>query len=273
MYNENMNRKSVSERARIIQLLVEGNSLRSTSRIADCSINTVTKLLVDVGKACADYQDKHLVNLPCKLIQVDEIWSFVYARRQNVTPEMEQYAGDVWTWTALCPDTKLMTCWYIGPRDGLAANEFIYDLSTRMKGRIQITSDGFGPYKDAVENAFGAEVDFGMLVKQYSPMKGKKYGLYEGAVKERRIGKPDMTKLTTAHVERQNLTMRMCIRRFGRKTNAFSKKIENHSHAVALHFMYYNFCRIHKTLRVTPAMEAGISDKIWSYEDVIKLTD
>ncbi len=266
-----MNRKSIVERAKIIQLLVEGNSLRSTSRIADCSINTVTKLLEDVGRACSMYQDQHLTKLPCKHIQVDEIWSFVYARRQNVSPNMPGQVGDVWTWTALDPDTKLMVSWYVGNRDKEAAYAFMEDLQTRINGRFQLTSDGFTAYKEAVEQTFGEDVDFGMLVKQYGEQKGKKYGPYIGARKEKRSGSPDMERLTTAHVERQNLTMRMCIRRFGRKTNAFSKKIENHCHAIALHFMYYNFCRIHKTLRVTPAMAAGVTDRLWSIEDLVCL--
>lgn len=270
-YSEDMNRKSIEQKTKIIQLLVEGNSLRATSRIVDCSINTVTKLFVEVGRACADYQDKKLVNLSCKRIEVDEIWSFVYARRQNVTPWMENFVGDVWTWTALCPDTKLMACWYVGTRDGQSANEFMYDLSTRLKKRIQITSDGYRPYKDAVEIAFGADVDFAMLVKQYGEARGKKYGPYEGAIKEKQTGNPDMSKTTTAHVERQNLNMRMSIRRFGRKTNAFSKKFDNHCHAVALHFMYYNFCRIHQTLRITPAMAAGITDRLWSIKDMLNV--
>lgn len=267
-----MNRKSVTDRAKIIQLLVEGNSLRSTSRIADCSINTVTSLLVDVGKACAEYQDKHLTSLSCKQIQVDEIWSFVYARRQNVSPDMPGQAGDVWTWTAIDPVSKLMVAWYVGNRDKEAAYAFMDELHGRIKDRFQLTSDGFTAYKEAVENTFGEDVDFGMFVKQYGDAKGKKYGLYQGAIKERRSGSPDMDKLTTAHVERQNLTMRMCIRRFGRRTNAFSKKIENHSHAVALHFMYYNFCRIHKTLRITPAMAAGVTDRVWEIEDIVLMS-
>lgn len=266
-----MNRKSIEQKAQIIQLLVEGNSLRAASRIANCSINTVTKLLVEAGQSCADYQDKYLINLPCERIEVDEIWSFVYARRQNVMPWMDKPAGDIWTWTALCPITKLIACWYIGTRDSQSANEFIYDLSTRFKNRIQITSDGYKPYKDAVENAFGSDVDFAMLVKQYGESKGKKYGPYQGAIKEKQTGKPDLNKTTTAHVERQNLNMRMSIRRFGRKTNAFSKKLENHAHAVALHFFYYNFCRIHKTLKVTPAMAAGVTDRLWDIKDIVRL--
>lgn len=270
-----MNRKSVSERAKIIQLLVEGNSLRSTSRIANCSINTVTKLLEEVGEKCASYQDKHLIDLSCKAVQVDEIWSYVYARNYGgkiaATKSVDNYAGDAWTWTAMCPDTKLIVCWYVGPRDRNSAMEFIYDLSTRLKNKIQLTSDGFTPYKDAAEAAFGPDVDFSRLVKQYGEAKGKKFGPYTGAIKERIIGNPDMNKTTTAHVERQNLTMRMSIRRFGRKTNAFSKKLENHCHAIALHFMYYNFVRIHKTLSVTPAMQAGVTDRLWSIEDIVSM--
>lgn len=266
-----MNRKSTEQRVKIVHLLVEGASMRAISRIVDCSINTVTKLLIEVGQACAEYQDKHLINLDCQRIEVDEIWSFVYARRQNVTPWMEKPAGDIWTWTAICPDTKLIPCWYIGTRDSQSANEFIYDLSMRFKNRIQITSDGFKPYKEAVENAFGSDVDFAMLVKQYGEAKGKKYGPYQGAIKEKQTGTPNMDKTTTAHVERQNLNIRMSIRRFGRKTNAFSKKLENHGHAVALHFMFYNFCRIHKTLKVTPAMAANVTDRLWDIEDIVNL--
>lgn len=269
-YNNHMNRKSIQERAKIIQLLVEGNSLRSTSRIADCSINTVTKILVDVGKACAEYQHRMMVDLPCKRIEVDEIWSFVYARKQYKTKDNTVFAGDVWTWIALCPDTKIIPCFRVGMRDRQTAQDFIYDLSTRFANKIQLTTDGYPVYKDAVDDAFGSHIDFAMLVKQYGEKKGKQYGPYQGAIKERRIGRPDMQKTTTAHVECHNLTMRMCIRRFARKTNAHSKKIENHAFAVALHAMYYNFVRIHKTLRITPAMAAGVTDHLWSLEEMVE---
>lgn len=265
-----MNRKSLADRAKILQLLVEGNSLRSTSRIADCSINTVTKLLVETAEACAGYQDKHLVNLPCKRIQVDEIWSFVYSKDKNTAPG--EYGGSVWTWTSICADTKLVPSWLIGGRDAETGKEFMRDLASRMRDRIQLTSDGFTKYRDAVEEAFGPNVDYAMLVKVYDD-ESKKREKYLGAIRSVQMGSPDIDYATTAHVERQNLTMRMSIRRFGRKTNAFSKKVENHAHAVALHFMYYNFCRIHKSLRVTPAMADGVTDMLWSLEDVVRMAD
>ncbi len=266
-YNYYMNRKSISERTRIVQLLVEGNSLRSTSRIADCSINTVTKILIQTGAASGLYQDSIFFDLPCKNLQVDEIWSFVYAKSKNVRDDMPP-AGNVWTWTAICADTKLVPTWRIGSRDAQTAKEFIADLAPRMRGRVQLTSDGFSKYKDAVEESFGADIDYSMLIKQYDENQR-----YIGALKSAQIGQPDNSKITTAHVERQNLTMRMSIKRFARKTNAFSKKIENHCHAISLHFMYYNFCRIHKSLRISPAMAAGVTDRLWSIEDVVSMTD
>lgn len=267
-----MNQKSFKERTQILRLLVEGNSLRSASRIADCSINTVTLLLENIGQACADYQSKQLTNLTCKRIEIDEIWSFVYAREKNIKPWSPPNSGTTWVWTAICPDSKLIPCWHVGARDAEAANKFMQDLSTRFTNRIQLTSDGYRPYKDAVENNFGADVDFAMLVKQYGEAKGKKYGPYEGTIKEKITGTPNMAKTTTAHVERQNLTMRTNIKRFTRKTNAHSRKFENHCHALALHFMYYNYCRIHGSIRVTPAMAAGVTDKLWDIEDILKFT-
>lgn len=264
-----MNRKSVHARARIIQLLVEGNSLRAVSRIADCSINTVTKLLVEIGTACATYQDKAFNNLPCTTLQVDEIYSFVYAREKNV-PEGKKDAGTVWTWVAICADTKLVPCWTVGSRDSQTAHRFIYNLCPRMKNRIQLTSDGFKSYKEAVDNAYGKNIDYAMLVKMYDES-GKKRQKYIGATKDTMIGNPDPAKISTSFVERQNLTMRMNIKRFARKTNAHSKKLFNHECAIALHFMYYNFCRIHKSLRITPAMAAGITDRLWDIEDLVYL--
>lgn len=268
-----MNRKSTKERAKILQLLTEGNSLRATSRLAECSINTVMKLLVDVGDACAWYQDTVFQDLPCTRVQVDEIWSFVYAKRKNVRDDMEQPAGDVWTWTSICQDTKLVPCWAVGPRNAATAKEFIADLAGRMGEHIQLTSDGFAKYKDAVEDAFGADVDYAMLVKIYGEPRGKRFGQYEGYEKRVITGNPDMDNVSTNIVERQNLTMRMSMRRFTRKSNGFSKKIENHAYATALHFMNYNFVRIHGTLKTTPAMAAGITDRLWSLEDVIELTN
>ncbi len=272
-----MNRKSTQERAQILQILVEGNSLRSTSRITGASKNTVTKLLVEAGEACAWYQDKNLRNLPCKRVQVDEIWSFVYSKQKNVPEGMEGNAGDVWTWTAIDADTKLVPSWRVGSRDAEAASDFMQDLAGRMASRIQLTSDGHKPYLSAVEGAFGADIDYAMLIKLYgSTTEGQKryspaecVGIHKGIVN----GKPDDKHISTSFAERQNLTMRMSMRRFTRLTNAFSKKVENHCHAIALHFMHYNFCRIHKSLRVSPAMAAGVSQTLWTLEDVANMMD
>lgn len=281
-YTQNMNKKTVKERAQILRLLVEGNSLRSVERTIretqdGCSINTITKLLAEVGEACAWYQDKHLVNLPCQKVQVDEIWSFCYSKQKNVPEGKEGDAGDLWTWTAIDADTKLVPSWRIGSRDAAIASEFIADLASRMAGRIQLTSDGYRLYENAVEGAFGADVDYAMLVKIYGDtVEGQKRyspAACVGAKKMKVIGNPDLCCVSTSIAERSNLTMRMSMRRFTRLTNAFSKKVENHAHAVALHFMFYNFCRIHKSLRVAPAMAAGVSKTLWSLEDVINMAD
>ena len=273
-----MNRMPLAKRAQILGFLVEGMSLRAASRLADCSINTVTKLLVDVGTACAEYQDGALRNLPCKRIQCDEIWSFVGSKQKNVPAERqgEFGVGDVWTWTAICADTKLIASWMVGSRDGDAARAFMGDLAGRLANRIQLTTDGHRVYLDAVEEAFAWEVDYAMLVKQYgepstSPERKYSPSQYVGAKKIKVTGHPLKKDVSTSYVERQNLTMRMSMRRFTRLTNAFSKKVDNHMHAVALHFMHYNFGRIHKTLRVTPAMEAGIADHVWSLEEIAAL--
>ena len=270
-----MNRMPLNERAKILGLLVEGMSLRAVSRVADCSINTVTKLLVDVGTACAEYQDKTLHNLPCKRVQCDEIWSFVGAKQKNVA-QGANGVGDVWTWTAICADTKLIASWMVGSRDGDAAKTFIADLAGRLANRIQLTTDGHKVYVDAVEEAFGAKVDYAMLIKLFgegpsSPERKYSPANQIGTKIVKIEGTPDMAKVSTSYVERQNLTMRMSMRRFTRLTNGFSKKVENHAHAVALHFMHYNFGRIHKSLRVTPAMEAGVSDHVWSLEEIAAL--
>jgi IS1 family transposase len=272
-----MNRMPIAKRAQILSLLVEGMSLRAASRIADCSINTITKLLVDVGTACAEFQDKTLRNLPCERVQCDEIWSFVGAKARNVPEEKrgEFGVGDAWTWTALCADTKLIVNWAVDRRDGLAAHHFITDLNDRLAKRVQLTTDGHKAYLSAVEAAFGADVDYAMLIKIYgeAPEGQRRYSPPE--VIETKVeviqGDPDTKHVSTSYVERQNLTMRMGMRRFTRLTNGFSKKIENHEHAIALHFMHYNFGRIHKTLRVTPAMQAGISDHVWSLEEIAAL--
>ena len=277
-----MNRKSVKERAQILSLLVEGNSLRATTRIiretqGGCSINTVTKLLEEIGEACAWYQDVNLRNLPCKRVQVDEIWSFVYSKQKNVPEGMEGEAGDVWTWTAIDADTKLVPSWCIGSRDADSAQDFISDLAGRMAHRIQLTSDGHKAYIEAVEQSFGNGIDYAMLVKIYGDTTEgqKRYSPAEcsGTIKRTMAGNPDHKHTSTSFVERQNLTMRMSMRRFTRLTNAFSKKVENHGHAIALHFMNYNFCRIHKTLKITPAMAAGVTQALWSLEDVVKMAD
>lgn len=274
-----MNKLPIQKRAQILGLLVEGNSLRAATRLSGCSINTVTKLLVDVGAACSAYQDKALRNLSCKRVQCDEIWSFVYAKAKNVPEDMEGRAGDIWTWTAICADTKLVPSWMIGSRDSEAAKAFISDLSGRLANRIQLTTDGHKAYLEAVEEAFGSNIDYAMLVKLYGTPQGKgdqrRYSPAEctGTIKGTVSGSPKKSDISTSFVERQNLTMRMSMRRFTRLTNGFSKKIENHGHAIALHFMYYNFGRIHKTLRVTPAMEAGVSDHVWSLEEIAVLAD
>jgi IS1 family transposase len=274
-----MNRLSIQERARILHCLVEGNSMRATSRMCDVSINTVTKLLIDVGSACSEYQNKVMRNLDCKRIQCDEIWSFCYSKEKNVpTPKRGELGqGDVWTWTAICADTKLVPCFMVGRRSAEYARMFVLDLAHRFSGRIQLTTDGHKPYLWAVEAAFAGEIDYAMLVKMYGPAHGnqqeRRYSAGEccGAIKGVVCGEPDEKHISTSYVERQNLTMRMGMRRFTRLTNGFSKKIENLECAVALHFMHYNFGRIHKSLRVTPAMEAGLSDHVWSLEEIASL--
>ncbi len=271
-----MNILPLPKRAQILGLLVEGMSLRAASRIADVSINTVTKLLIDVGAACAEFQDRALRNLRCRRIQCDEIWSFVGAKQKNVPMDRFGSWGDVWTWTAIDADSKLVASWMVGSRDGEAAKEFVADLAGRLANRVQLTTDGHRVYLEAVEGAFGGDVDFGMLVKHYgdgpqSPERKYSPSEFVTAEKRRIAGQPDMEKVSTSYVERQNLTMRMSCRRFTRLTNAFSKKVENHAHAVALHFMHCNFGRIHKTLRVTPAMQAGVADHVWSLEEIAAL--
>lgn len=269
-----MNRMSIKDRAQIIGLLVEGNSLRSITRITGKSINTVTKLLVDVGYACSMYQHEVMRNLPCKQIQCDEIWSFCYAKQKNATSAEH---GDIWTWTAICADTKLVPTFYVGKRNAEEAQLFVRDLASRLANRIQLTTDGLHVYLNAVHSAFGHEIDYAQLHKVYGSESGeeRRYSppVCTGAYLKPVIGKPDIEKASTSYVERQNLTMRMSMRRFTRLTNGFSKKVENHAHAVALHFMYYNFGRIHKTLRVTPAMEAGLADHVWTLEEIAGLKE
>jgi IS1 family transposase len=275
-----MNKLDTAARARVVSCLVEGNSIRSTVRMIGVAKNTVVKLLADLGAACSEYQDKTFRNLTCKRLQCDEIWSFVGAKEANIpTEEKGQGRGDVWTWTAIDAETKLIPCWYVGNRDGEAAYHFMHDLAGRLPNRVQMTTDGFRPYLRAVEDAFGTEIDFAQLVKIYgksfnnTPEARYSPAQCMGARKAKIMGKPDYAHVSTSICERQNLNMRMGMRRFTRLTNAFSKKVENHEHAIALYFMYYNFCRIHQSLRVTPSMEAGVSDHVWSLEEVIALLD
>ncbi len=275
-----MNVLPIEKRTQIINLLVEGTSMRATSRIADCSINTVTKLLIDVGTACSEYQDNAMRNLTCKRIQCDEIWAFCYCKQKNVAPEHEGVLGhgDVWTWTAIDPVTKLVPSFMVGKRTAEYAKAFIDDLASRLAGRVQLTTDGLKAYVEAVEGAFGRDIDFAQLVKIYgtdgvTTSDARRYSPSEftGAEKTVKMGNPDMKHVSTSHVERQNLTMRMSMRRFTRLTNGFSKKVENLEHMVALYFMHYNFVRIHKSLHTTPAMAAGVSKKLWEISDIAAL--
>ena len=266
----------------ILKCLTEGNSLRATARLAGVSRNTVDKLLIATGKVCAAYQDAALQDLPCQRIQVDEVWSFVYAKAKNAPRAVNppRSAGDVWTWTAICADTKLIPSWRVGDRSGATAIEFMDDLRYRLANRMQLTSDGHKAYLEAVEGAFGANVDYAMLVKMYGHVGDERrqetrYSPSEciGARKEVVMGNPNPDDINTSYVERQNLTMRMSIRRFTRLTNAFSKKLENHVHAIALHFMHYNFCRVHGTIRTTPAIAARVTDRVWDVADIVDMVD
>ncbi len=280
-----MNRLTNEERVRVIAALVEGNSIRATVRMTGIAKNTVAKLLRDVGKACERYHDKVMVDLTCKRLQVDEIWSFCYAKQKNVPEEHrgEFGYGDVWTWVAVDADTKLVPSWLVGLRTAEYAEAFMLDVAARMKNRIQLTSDGLKVYLDAVEEAFGGDIDYATLVKLYAsegadpeePVSAHKYSPGEVTACQLTViqGNPDRRHISTSYVERQNLTMRMSMRRFTGLTNGFSKKAENLGYAVALYFMYYNLCRIHQTLRVTPAMEAKIADHVWELDELVGLID
>jgi IS1 family transposase len=275
----NMNLLNAERRAQLIAALVEGNSVRSASRMTGVSRNTILSLLVAVGKACAEYQDVALRNLPCKRIQCDEIWSFCYGKDKNLPEDKRDVFGfgSVWTWTALDADTKLVCSWMVGNRDATAARMFIQDLAGRLANRIQLTTDGHKAYSEAIAEAFGDNIDYAMLIKLYGEdLQGdSRYSPAEcaGTRLETITGAPVRKHVSTSYVERQNLTMRMHMRRFTRLTNAFSKKIENHVAAISLHFMYYNFVRIHQTLRVTPAMAAGVTDHVWEISDIVQLLD
>lgn len=272
-----MNQLPIEARARILNCLVEGVSIRATARLCNVAINTVVKLQIEAGRACAEFQDRAFRNLTCKRIECDEIWSFVGAKEKNAsTKKKAQGWGDVWTWTAIDAETKLIPCWLVGNRDGEAAYEFMHDLAGRLAHRVQLTTDGHKPYLAAVENAFGGEVDYAQLVKIFGegPIDGRYSQPQCTGTKVSVVsGKPQSSGISTSYVERQNLNIRMGMRRFTRLTNGFSKKVENHGHALALYFMHYNFCRIHTTLRVTPAMQAGVADRVWEMTDVVRMMD
>lgn len=274
-----MNKLSSAKRAAVVAALVEGNSIRATVRMTGVAKNTVVKLLVDLGAACARYQDETLRSLPCRRLQCDEIWSFVGAKDKNVPAEKQGKfgIGSVWTWTAIDADTKLVPSFLVGTRDLGSAFTFISDVASRLRHRVQLTTDGHKPYLSAVEDAFGGDVDYAVLQKLYGsdPAGEKRYSPAQciGTRCEVVQGNPDPKHISTSYVERQNLTMRMSMRRFTRLTNAFSKKVENHIAAVALYFMYYNFGRVHQTLRVTPAMEAGVADHVWTIAEIVALLD
>lgn len=274
-----MNKLSREARAQILGMMVEGNSIRAITRMTGVSKNTVAKLLEDAGAAFSDYQDRTLRNLTCKRVQVDEIWAFVYAKAKNVktAKSAPEAAGDCWTWLAIDADTKLIPSFRVGNRDADVANEFIADLASRLANRVQLTSDGHRPYLEAVEKAFGADVDYAMLVKIYGTgaVSEGRYSPAEciGADPRPIMGKPNPDHISTSYAERANLTLRMGARRFTRLTNAFSKKVENHIHSVAIHTMHYNFVRIHQTLRCTPAMAAGVVKELWELTDMVKILE
>jgi IS1 family transposase len=275
-----MNKLPLETRVQILSMLCERSSMRSISRVADVSINTVSKLLIDAGKACAAFHDATVQGVKSRRVQVDEIWSFTYAKQKNVpTAKRQDMAyGDTWTWTAIDADSKLLISWLVGGRDSDYAIAFMDDLRSRLANRVQLTSDGHRAYLEAVEGAFGGDVDYAQLVKLYGNVPESFKGRYSpaeciGARKERIEGSPDPKHISTSYAERQNLTMRMQMRRFTRLTNAFSKKFENHMHMVALYTVWYNFVKMHKTLRMTPAMAAGVSEKLWSMTDLAEMVD
>lgn len=273
-----MNKLTTEKRAAVVRSLVEGNSIRATVRMTGVAKNTIVKLLADLGAACGAYHDEHVRNVACKLIQADEIWSYCYAKQKNV-PENKQGEfgyGDVWTWTAMDPESKLMVSYFVGMRDADAAYTFMCDLKDRLANRVQITTDGLKKYPAAIDQAFGNEVDYAQLIKIYGQEPNVAPGRYSPPVciEARKVwkkGRPSKRQVSTSMVERQNLTMRMSMRRFTRLTNGFSKKIENHVCAISLHFMYYNFVRVHQTLKTTPAVAAGVTNKAWTIEDLIGL--
>ena len=274
-----MNKLTKEKRMQVVAALVEGSSINSTVRMTGVSKPTILKLLADLGKSCAKYQDEKLRNLSCKRVQADEIWSFCFAKDKNLSEEMKGKFGfgSVWTWTAICADTKLMISWLVGERSVPYAVKFIDDLASRLAHRVQLTTDGHKPYLRAVEGAFGSDIDYAMLEKIYTtgPQEGTttRYSPAQccGTRTHKVMGNPDEDHISTSYAERMNLQIRMNMRRFTRLTNAHRKKVENHRHALALYFMYYNFARIHSTLRVTPAIQAGIADHVWNLEEIVGL--
>ena len=275
-----MNKLPLAKRVQILSMLCEGSSMRSISRVVDVSINTVSKLLEDAGKACAAFHDDKVRGVDAKRVHCDEIWSFTYAKAKNVAvaKAAPDQAGDTWTWTALDADSKLIVSYLVGGRDAEYADAFMSDLAGRLTSRVQLTTDGHKAYLEAVEGAFGADVDYAMLVKLYGPTPGGTTGRYSPAectgIKKTTItGGPDEAHISTSYVERQNLTMRMQMKRFTRLSNAFSKKFENHAHMVALYTVWYNFVKMHKKHRMSPAMAAGVSDRLWSMDDIAALVE
>lgn len=274
-----MNKLTNEKRAQVVAALVEGMSIRATVRMTGVAKNTIAKLLIELGAACSEYMNKNLVNLDCKRVQCDEIWSFLAAKEKNVTPqvrEREPHAGDIWTWVAMDADSKLIVTWAIGGRDRFSAETFINDLAGRLANRVQLSTDGLKLYLYAINGAFGNDIDYGVIMKRYaSPFNEgtQRYSLPEcvGCDKQVRKGNPDEKHISTSYIERQNLTMRMHVRRMTRLTNAFSKKLESHCASIAIHYMWYNYVRIHQSLRVSPAMAAGVTDKLWSILDIVNL--
>jgi IS1 family transposase len=278
-----MNKLPAIKRAQILTLLCEGTSMRSIERIVGCSINTVDKLLREAGEAALAYHDRHVRGIKSQRVQCDEIWSFVAAKQKNVARSSragDPTIGDCWTWTAIDADSKLLVSYLVGGRDAEYAMMLMDDLRQRVVTRMQLTTDGHTPYLRAVEEAFGADIDYAMLIKVYGapPAAAEASRRYSpsdclGTRKDNVTGRPDPAHISTSYVERANLTMRMAMRRFTRLTNAFSKKLENHAHMVALYDLWYNFVRVHKTLRISPAMAAGIERRLWSMEDVVVMID
>lgn len=274
-----MNQIDAKKRAQVLSAICEGNSIRSVTRMFGVGKNTVARLLLSTGAACADYQDKQLRNLSCKRVQCDEIWSYIGAKDKNVPADKAgQFGvGSIWTWIAMDADSKLVCSWMVGNRDGEAAYVFMQDLAGRLANRVQLTTDGHAAYLQAVESAFGSDIDYAMLIKLYGAARETeaRYSPAEcvGCERKEVTGKPDPKHISTSYIERQNLTVRMHNRRFTRLTNAFSKRLEHHIAAVSLHFMYYNFVRIHQTLRVTPAMAAGVTDHLWDMSEVVAILE